>query len=427
MAKERRLGRGLEALLGKIPESGDAGFASGERTSIIAEDNAHRVDLTGGTNPLPKPSESALGGSSLPASLSPVRGGHESRMGHVSQPDPGSAEPRATGLPPSDGANLPNGRVLTGSTPKQGDSPITTEKSPNPDSEASTISGVNDPTSRIIEVEISQIQSNPFQPRGEFSGPEIQSLADSLRAHGLLQPLVVRRQGSKYQLVAGERRLRAAVQAGWKRVPVQVIEADDRQLAELALVENLHRKDLNPLEKAASFQRYLREFGATQEQLASRLKMDRSTVANLLRLLELPAAVQQALREGRITQGHARALLALDDERTQIDFCERIQREGWSVRQTEAMVKKALEESSPEGRGFRVMEAEPPPRAIRSRSQHIEALEREFRLALGTIVEIVSSRQGRGRVIIHFRSHNEFERIRRIVCEASPVPHAKAS
>ncbi|MCR4414823.1 MAG: ParB/RepB/Spo0J family partition protein, partial [Thermoguttaceae bacterium] len=119
-------------------------------------------------------------------------------------------------------------------------------------------------------VAIREIQSNPFQPRQDFDEAEIQSLADSLRAHGLLQPIVVRRKGDGYQLVAGERRLRAAAKAGWTEVPVQIVEADDRELAELAIVENLQRKDLNPLEKAASFQRYLEQYGCTHEELASR-------------------------------------------------------------------------------------------------------------------------------------------------------------
>ena len=195
---------------------------------------------------------------------------------------------------------------------------------------------------------VRQIESNPFQPRQEFDEEDLQSLCDSLRTHGLLQPIVVRRNGDRYQLIAGERRLRAAVKAGWSEVPVQVMEADDRQVAELAIVENLQRKDLNPLEKAASFHRYLEQYGCTQEELASRLKIDRSTVANLIRLLELPAAIQEPLRQGKITQGHARSLLPLGDEREQLEFCRRIQDEGLSVRQTEAMVQDAIDRADAE-------------------------------------------------------------------------------
>ena len=154
--------------------------------------------------------------------------------------------------------------------------------------------------------------------------------------------MVVRPWEGGYQLIAGERRLRAARLAGWTEVPVTIVEADERQTAELAIVENLQRKDLNALEKAASFQRYLDEYGGTQEELAGRLKLDRSTIANLIRLLELPGAVQDALRRGKITPGHARALLPLGEEREQVSFCERIQKEGLNVRQTEALVQETI-------------------------------------------------------------------------------------
>src|SRR5208282_3452130 len=174
-------------------------------------------------------------------------------------------------------------------------------------------------------------------PRQDFDTDELQRLADSIASHGLLQAVVVRPFEGGFQLIAGERRLRAARLAGWTEVAVTVVEADERQTAELAIVENLQRKDLNALEKAASFQRYLDQYGGTQEELAGRLKLDRSTIANLIRLLELPGAVQDALRRGRITQGHARALLPLGDEREQVAFSERIQKEGLNVRQTEAL------------------------------------------------------------------------------------------
>jgi ParB family chromosome partitioning protein len=267
-------------------------------------------------------------------------------------------------------------------------------------------------------VPIREIQSNPFQPRQDFDEAEIQSLADSLRAHGLLQPIVVRRKGEGYQLVAGERRLRAAAKAGWMDVPVQIGEADDRELAELAIVENLQRKDLNPLEKAASFQRYLEQYGCTHEELASRLKLDRSTISNFIRLLELPDAIQEAVRQGKLTQGHARALLPLGDEREQIEFCERIQREGLSVRQTEAMVQEAIAEADAEPLGLLRDEASVS-RPRRMTSEHVAALEQEFRAALGTKVKIIHSARGRGKLTIHFASHEEFERLRQHICHPS--------
>ncbi len=257
------------------------------------------------------------------------------------------------------------------------------------------------------------------------------SLTESISTHGLLQPVVVRRVQDRYQLVAGERRLRAAIQAGWSDVPVNVVEADDRQMAELAIVENLQRKDLNALEKAASFQKYLDQYKCTQEELAGRLKLDRSTIANLIRLLELPEPVQDSLRRGRITQGHARALLPLGDEREQIEFCRRIEREGLNVRQTETIVQETIDaadiEAPWDSRGDGVSTATPmgaaeietPPkrsRSPRAKSEHLIALEQEFRTALGMKVKITHNARGRGKLVVQFRNHEEFERLKKHVC-----------
>ncbi|HEY2838304.1 MAG TPA: ParB/RepB/Spo0J family partition protein, partial [Pirellulales bacterium] len=189
-------------------------------------------------------------------------------------------------------------------------------------------------TKNSDQVSVYEIDRNPFQPRRDFDENEINSLADSIQQHGMIQPIVVRRCGGRYQLVAGERRLRAATKAGLSHVTVQIRDVDDRQANEMAIVENLQRKDLNALEKGASFQEYLQRYGCTQEELAKRLKIDRSTLSNLIRLLELPADVQTALRGGGISPGHARALLPLGDEREQIAFCQRIQQEELSVRAT---------------------------------------------------------------------------------------------
>ena len=179
------------------------------------------------------------------------------------------------------------------------------------------------------------IERNPYQPRQSFDEAEIADLADSIRTHGILQPLVVRRLDDRFELIAGERRLRAAQAADWRQVPVQIRDVDDRQMAELAIVENVQRKDLNAIEKAESFQRYIDQYQCTQEELAARVQIDRSTVANLIRLLELPADVKRMVQQGDITQGHARALLPLGDEQEQIEFANRIKKEGMSVRTTE--------------------------------------------------------------------------------------------
>ncbi|MEX2169708.1 MAG: ParB/RepB/Spo0J family partition protein [Pirellulales bacterium] len=264
-------------------------------------------------------------------------------------------------------------------------------------------------------LDIQAIEANPYQPRKSFDEVEIADLADSMRTHGVLQPLVVRHHGEHFQLIAGERRLRAAQAAGWDRVPVQVREVADQQMAELAIVENVQRKDLNPLEKAACFQRYIEEYGCTKEDLAARIHLDRSTVANLIRLLELPEQVKQMLAAGDLTQGHARALLPLGDEHEQIKFAIRAKREALSVRAIEEAVQGHLR--GIDGDHFAVVDSDGNRREIkRPVNEQILALEQELRLALGTKVDLQQNKRGKGKMVIHFQSPEEFDRIRRIVC-----------
>jgi ParB family transcriptional regulator, chromosome partitioning protein len=258
----------------------------------------------------------------------------------------------------------------------------------------------------LLELNVHEIADNPFQPRREFLEEEIASLAESLKSHQMLQPVLVRKVAGRYQLISGERRLRAAIQAGWSTVPARVREADDRLVAELAIVENLQRKDLNAVEKAMSFKRYLDEHGCTQEDLARRLKIDRSTIANLIRLLELPEEVIAQLSAETLSAGHARALLPLGDEELQREFCERIAGEGWSVRETERQVQEriAAEDGPSTVSGS--------PRAKKkSKSDQVAALEQELRMAVGTKVEIRQTSRGRGRIVIHFADHDEFDRL----------------
>lgn len=262
----------------------------------------------------------------------------------------------------------------------------------------------------LVNLNVYELDSNPFQPRREFGDAEIEALAESIKQHGLLQPVSVRRVGQRYQLVAGERRLRAAIKAGWQQVPAQVVEVDDRQMAELAIVENLHRKDLNALEKAASFREYLDRYGSTQEELAGRLQIDRSTVANLIRLLELPEAVQEAVRRGAISAGHARALLPLDEEHDQVAVCEQIEAEGLSVRAVEALVQEQLRDGDDAVLSVLSPAAKP---GRGTRATHIGALEQELRAALGTKVDVRQTSKGSGRLVVHFKNHDEFERLRR--------------
>jgi ParB family chromosome partitioning protein len=270
------------------------------------------------------------------------------------------------------------------------------------------------------------IARNPYQPRQTFDEAEIADLADSIRAHGILQPLVVRRSDDGFELIAGERRLRAAQAADWRQVPVQIREVDDRQMAELAIVENVQRKDLNAIEKAESFQRYINQYQCTQEELAGRVQVDRSTVANLLRLLELPADVKKMVQEGDISQGHARALLPLGDEQEQIDFARKIKKESLSVRATEQGVHDRVH--SLDGDQLRIVDAEGNSRPVeRPRNEQVASLEQELRTALGTKVDLSQTAKGKGKLTIHFQSHEAFERIRQLltattVNTAAPAP-----
>ena len=382
MTKERRLGRGLEALLGQLPGWGStpAPGAAVPQPAPTAETEDHNTS------------------SALPPFATIPH--------HVTPPTP-AAEFVVDPAPPVMSApELPH--VATAAEPLY--------SSPAPTHGA-------DPGS-LKMVAIALIEHNPNQPRQEFDPDEIRRLADSIAEHGLLQPVVVRRLDDHYQLIAGERRLRAARLAGWLDVPVNVVEADSRQTAELAIVENMQRKDLNALEKAASFQRYLEEYGGTQEELAGRLKLDRSTIANLIRLLELPDTVQDALRRGKITQGHARALLPLGEEREQVAFCERIQTEGLNVRQTESFVQDAVANVSSGSLSVIGVDGKKS-KARRGRTENLAALEQEFRAVLGLRVKITHDARGRGKVVIQFSDHDEFEQLRRQICEPGGRPIAQ--
>ncbi|HBE68715.1 MAG TPA: chromosome partitioning protein ParB [Planctomycetaceae bacterium] len=279
-----------------------------------------------------------------------------------------------------------------------------------PLSQAGTSSGA-------LELSVYEIDNNPFQPRRQFNEEEIASLAASIREHKQLQPVLVRKVGERYQLISGERRLRAAIHAGLKTIRAEIREADDRLVAELAIVENLQRKDLDPIEKAMSFRRYIDEHGCTQDDLAKRLKIDRSTIANLMRLLELPQEVRQAVQSGKLTAGHARALLPLGDEDQQHAFANLIKEEGWSVRETERRVAEQLELEDG------AQPAKKPGR--KGASPQVAALEQQLRLALGTKTEVKQTSKGRGRIVISFANADEFDRLLGLICPEAT--HRKAA
>jgi ParB family chromosome partitioning protein len=256
-----------------------------------------------------------------------------------------------------------------------------------------------EPKGNVTQIPVSAITPNPMQPRTALDSDALADLAASIREHGLIQPLIVTQQGpERYQLIAGERRWQASRMIGLATVPVIIKEATPQQVLELALVENIQRADLNPLEEASAFRQLVEEFGLTQEQVAERVSKSRVAVTNTMRLLRLPAEVKQALADGSIREGHARALLALSSAEAQIAALKAVIRQDLSVRQTEEMVRRLL--------------AEPPPRkAEQPVSPEAQSLEREFRDTLGTKVNLYRNRKGRGRLVIHFYSEEELQAI----------------
>jgi len=250
------------------------------------------------------------------------------------------------------------------------------------------------------QVAVERIEQNPYQPRKDFDAEELSALRESIRAHGILQPLVVRPVGDRYQLIAGERRLRAAQAAGLAEVPVRVVDFNDQQVLEAALVENIQRADLNPIEKAQGFKEYLVRFGMTQEQLVERLGLDRTTISNLVNLLELPAEVQEAVRLRQITLGHAKVLKGLSDAERQVALCKEIIARGHSVRAAEALIKEQKEETpSAPGRN--------PP----TKTRHVQAIENELRQRLALRVDIRLKDRHRGAIVLQFESNDDFERL----------------
>ncbi|HUF92778.1 MAG TPA: ParB/RepB/Spo0J family partition protein [Candidatus Limnocylindria bacterium] len=253
----------------------------------------------------------------------------------------------------------------------------------------------------LVELELDQIEANPNQPRKAFGDEALTELAASIRASGVIQPIIVRRQGTGYQLIAGERRWRAARRAGLQRVPAVVRDATDAQSLELALVENLLREDLNPMEEAEAYQKLLAQFGWTQEELAQRVGKDRSSIANGLRLLRLPEPIQADLRGGRLTMGHARALLALSEAGDQLRLREEILAHSWSVRATEDSIR-ATEEAA----GTRRLTGKPG----RRRSPELTALEDRLQRALMTRVRITGNDK-RGKIEVVYANAEELERL----------------
>jgi ParB family chromosome partitioning protein len=245
----------------------------------------------------------------------------------------------------------------------------------------------------VIEVDVNQIAANPHQPRLQFDDEKLDNLAQSIMAHGVIQPLIVNRNGNQYELIAGERRLQASKRAGLKKVPVIIRQADEKEKLELAIIENVQRHDLNPVEEAKAYHRLMEEFQMSQEEVSAKMGKSRSLVANKVRLLTLPVEIQKGLIEGRITEGHAKAILSVDNPEKQRALYEMILKSNMTVRQVEEKSKEV---------------------SVRSYNRHVavdpqlKSLENTLVEALGTKVKISKSGDG-GKIVIEYYSQEDLD------------------
>jgi len=249
------------------------------------------------------------------------------------------------------------------------------------------------------EVDLDLLQPNRYQPRVQFDSERLGELAQSIKANGVIQPILVRKTGRTYEIIAGERRWRAAQLAGLLKVPVIVKDVPDERLLEVALIENIQREDLNPIDEALAYQRLAQEFGLTQDAIASAVGKDRSSVANFMRLLKLPEKAQQMVASGALQMGHARALLAIEGDTRLLALAQQVVDRGLSVRDTEHLVRQASSPPAP-----RVPSPASPP------DVHTRHAEERLRLSLGTRVRIVRKAKG-GRIEIDFVSEDELHRL----------------
>ena len=266
------------------------------------------------------------------------------------------------------------------------------------------------PEDEILHIPVGEIKPNPSQPRMDFSEESFQELVQSIRQNGIIQPVIVRRSGKGFELIAGERRWRAAKTAGLATVPAQVRNVDSAKAFELSVIENIQRQDLNPIERATAYRRLIETFELTQELGAQRLGINRSTMANVMRLLELPGEIQDAVSRGTISMGHARALLSLRTAEERLAVWRKIEKDDLSVRQVEKMVAKGGVKLR---RSRKTLPDNKPP--------HIRDLEEQLRAALGTKVTIVPIKENAGRVVIEYYSLDDFDRIVERVLERPNV------
>ena len=262
------------------------------------------------------------------------------------------------------------------------------------------------------EVTLDKIEQNPYQPRKNFDKDEIASLSASVKSHGILQPLVVRQLGDHYQLIAGERRLRAAQEAGLTSVPIRVVDFNDQQAFEATLVENIQRSDLNPIEKALGFKDYLDRFSLNHEQLAQRLGLARSTITNLVNLLELTPEVQDGVRLNQISEAHAKLLKGIKSKERQVALFKQIVAMGLSVKATEALIreqKEAAGDGAAETNGSHDAGDGAP------KTAHVKGIEDELRQKLATHVEIKLRGKDKGQILLRFETNDDFERLMEVL------------
>lgn len=271
--------------------------------------------------------------------------------------------------------------------------------SPETDITSKDISG-NYVAGAVAEIDIELIETNPFQPRTEFDETALRELSQSIKEQGVIQPVTVRKLGyNKYQLISGERRLRASKMAGLTSIPVFIRVANDEQMLELALIENIHRENLNAIEVAISYQRLVNECNMTQEEVSEKVGKSRAAVANFLRLLKLPPEVQIAIRDGHITMGHARALINIDNKEQQLKLLQQIIEDEMSVRETEEMADKAKNGDKKERKQTNFL------------PEHFKSKIKSLSQTLNTKVKVNRSLSGKGSLVIDFKDEAEFDRI----------------
>ncbi|MEI6349075.1 MAG: ParB/RepB/Spo0J family partition protein [Bacteroidota bacterium] len=252
----------------------------------------------------------------------------------------------------------------------------------------------------INTIDINLVDANPWQPRTEFEQEALQELAESIKIHGLIQPITVRKVGVRFQLISGERRLRASKIGGLHHIPAYIRSADDLQMIEMALVENIQRENLNSMEIALSYQRLIDECSITQDQVSDRVGKNRTTITNYLRLLKLPTPIQIYVRDNKITMSHARALLSIDDADVQVSVCNDIINNDLSVRQVETLIRKFNQDIEIEK-----------PAIVLSLPQSYIARKEDLKSKIDSKVEIKRNIKGKGHITIHFKSDDDFNRI----------------